>query len=229
MKAKHGRKTGLILVAAGCLLLIFAAGILLMNIRENDQAQQAAANAAEAILHQLPKEVSLSITREVTLQSSAFIDESSHADGSAAEVPLGKMPVVSIEGDDYIGIISIPSIGIKLPVMSEWSYPNLKKAPCMFMGSVYERNAIIAAHNYKSHFRGIMGLSPGDKVIFYDLAGNEFRYTVAFCEVLQPTDIDAMTSSGFDLSLFTCTIGGKTRYTVRCSISNIIPAETKYQ
>ena len=138
------------------------------------------------------------------------------------------MPVISIEGDDYIGIISIPSIGIKLPVISEWSYPNLKKAPCMFMGSVYERNAIIAAHNYKSHFRGIMNLSPGDIVVFYDLAGNEFDYTVTFCEVLQPMDIDAMTSSSFDLSLFTCTIGGKARITVRCSISNIISVNHKY-
>ena len=63
MKAKHVRKINLILIAAGCLLLIFAAGILLFNLHENEQAQEASANAVEAILHQLPEDVPLSIAQ----------------------------------------------------------------------------------------------------------------------------------------------------------------------
>jgi len=35
-------------------------------------------------------------------------------------------------------------------------------------------------------------------------------------ETLMPTDIKEMTSGEFDLTLFTCTVGGQYRVTVRC-------------
>ena len=35
-------------------------------------------------------------------------------------------------------------------------------------------------------------------------------------EVLAPTDIEGMESGDWDLTMFTCTIGGKSRVTVRC-------------
>ena len=35
-------------------------------------------------------------------------------------------------------------------------------------------------------------------------------------EVLQPEEVRKMVISGYDLTLFTCTKGGLTRYTVRC-------------
>ena len=43
--------------------------------------------------------------------------------------------MVEIDGNEYVGEISIPAIGIDLPVMSEWSYPRLKIAPCRQFGS----------------------------------------------------------------------------------------------
>lgn len=43
--------------------------------------------------------------------------------------PEQEMTVTDIDGWGYIGYLSIPSIGLELPVMSEWSYAGLKVAP----------------------------------------------------------------------------------------------------
>ena len=49
-----------------------------------------------------------------------------------------------------------------------------------------------------------------------DADGNHFVYEVALLETLHPTSIQEMKHSNFDLTLFTCTVGGKMRVTVRC-------------
>ena len=46
--------------------------------------------------------------------------------------------------------------------------------------------------------------------------GNVFSYKVGEIITLQPEAVEEMTESDWDLTLFTCTIGGATRVTVRC-------------
>ena len=45
--------------------------------------------------------------------------------------------------------------------------------------------------------------------------GNVFTYEMVELEILQPTDIEGMESGEWDLTLFTCTIGGSSRVTAR--------------
>ncbi len=130
--------------------------------------------------------------------------------------PEMEMPVISVEGTDYIGTLEIPALGLKLPVISEWSYPNLKKAPCRYSGSVYLDNMVIAGHNYSSHFSGIENLSSGEIVVFTDADGNIFEYSVAATEVLPPTAVEEMTSGEWDFTLFTCNSTGTLRIAIRC-------------
>ena len=61
-----------------------------------------------------------------------------------------------------------------------------------------------------------MDLSLGAEILFTDVSGATTRYTVAELEILQPTAVEEMTSGDYDLTLFTCTYGGATRFTVRC-------------
>jgi sortase A len=131
--------------------------------------------------------------------------------------PNMEMPILHKGGHDYIGTLKIKALGLKLPIMSEWDYPSLRIAPCRYTGSAYKENMVIAAHNYDTHFGRLKKLKLGDKVTFTDVDGNVFHYEVSDLEVLQPTDIEGMTDSGYALTLFTCTIGGKTRVTVRCT------------
>ena len=126
------------------------------------------------------------------------------------------MPTVSFDGNDYIGRVDIPSLGLSLPVISEWSYPRLKIAPCRYTGSAYLDNLIIAAHNYSSHFGNLNRLNTGDTVTFTDVDGNQFTYAVSLIEDLPGTAIEEMQAGEWDLTLFTCTLGGRSRVTVRC-------------
>ena len=133
--------------------------------------------------------------------------------------PEMEMPEVSLpelEEAGCIGILEIPSINIKLPVLSTWSYSLLKKAPCRYTGSIYLDNMVIAAHNSEAHFKKISNLQKGDIVTFTDAVGNVFTYSVAGIELLKPDEVDNMTNGQWPLTLFTCTYGGASRVTVRC-------------
>ena len=127
-----------------------------------------------------------------------------------------ELPVVEIDGNEYVGEISIPAIGIDLPVMSEWSYPRLKIAPSRQFGSSRTDDLVIAAHNYESHFGKLTSLTAGDSVTFTDMDGIVNEYVVNKVEVLDPHSVEEVEHSGYALVLYTCTYGGKTRVTVFC-------------
>lgn len=131
--------------------------------------------------------------------------------------PRMEMPTEDIDGEAYIGVLEIPALEVKLPVISQWNYDRLLIAPCRYAGSVYMGNMVIAAHNYDSHFGRIQNLRTGDIITFTDIDGNNFAYSVASIEILKSTAIEEMTAGEYDLTLFTCTFGGKSRVTVRCS------------
>ena len=131
-----------------------------------------------------------------------------------------EMTAVTVDSYEYIGYLTIPSLDLELSVMSSWSYPKLKISPCRYSGSIAGGNLVICAHNYSRHFGRIKNLSEGDDVYFTDMDGNTYHYEVAEVTTLAPTAIEEMTSSGYDLTLFTCTYGGKSRVTVRCSLVN---------
>ena len=127
-----------------------------------------------------------------------------------------EMATVKVDGYDCFGILSIPVLELELPVLADWSYEKLKKAPCHYYGTCYEPNFVIAAHNYVSHFGRLSQLQPGDIVTFTDVSGANYYYEVVLLETLPKEATKEMIASGFDLSLYTCTIGGGSRVTVRC-------------
>ena len=129
-----------------------------------------------------------------------------------------EMPVRIIDGRAYIGILSIPALELELPVLNQWNEANLKTAPCRYQGSVYDGSLIICAHNYTSHFGTLKNLREEDTAQFADMDGKVYRYTVVGQETLDGADIAQMEEGDWDLTLFTCTPGGKTRVTVRLSL-----------
>ena len=128
-----------------------------------------------------------------------------------------KMATVEVDGYDCIGILSVPVLDLELPVLTDWSYAKLKKAPCHYYGSYYEKDFVIAAHNYKSHFGRLSKLQAGDIVVFTDVSGTVHYYEVVILETLPKNATKEMITSGFDLSLYTCTLDGDSRVTVRCN------------
>ncbi len=129
------------------------------------------------------------------------------------------MATVKVDNYDCIGVLSIPVLDLKLPVLTDWSYAKLKQAPCHYYGSYYEEDFVIAAHNYKAHFGRLSELQAGDLVVFTDASGLAHYYEVVILETLPKHATKEMITSGFDLSLYTCTLGGGSRVTVRCKTS----------
>ena len=193
-----------VMLGAGLLLIAAALALAAYNVIDAQRAARSAAQALEAL-------------SQTTAVSAAEPEEAS-ADNAPAYLadPEMPMPTVSFDGNDYIGRVDIPSLGLSLPVISEWSYPRLKIAPCRYTGSAYLDNLIIAAHNYSSHFGNLNRLNTGDTVTFTDVDGNQFTYAVSLIEDLPGTAIEEMQAGEWDLTLFTCTLGGRSRVTVRC-------------
>ena len=123
-----------------------------------------------------------------------------------------------VDGAEYTGILEIPVLGLSLPIQSEWSYPQLNASPCRYTGSVVDRNLIIAGHNYPAHFGYFYRLRGGDGVRFTDVLGNIYTYRVVNIQTLEGTDVAAMRAGNWDLTLFTCTLGGAERLAIRCRL-----------
>lgn len=128
-----------------------------------------------------------------------------------------EMQTVNINGYDYIGTITIPSLDLELPIISEYDYDKLNISPCRYYGSIYTNDLIICGHSYKSHFKYLANLNQEDIIIFTDITGNKYIYQVKVIEVLSPTDITEMIDNEFDLTLYTCTNDGLNRITIRCN------------
>ena len=114
------------------------------------------------------------------------------------------------------GCLTIPRLELELPVLTEWSYDNLKIAPCRYSGSIRGADLVLIAHNYRAHFGPIRRLKPGDQVSLADMNGAVFEYRVTGTEVVSPAALEAVASGSHALTLITCTYGGKTRLVVYC-------------
>ena len=125
--------------------------------------------------------------------------------------------VLNISGYDYIGVISIPSLNIKLPIMRETDYDRLAISPCKYYGNITTNDLVLCAHDYVNQFGKISNLKEDDIVIITDVLGNNYVYKVVLTEELNPTDITNMIDSPFDLTLYTCSYGALKRITVRCN------------
>ncbi|MGI5949742.1 sortase [Peptoniphilus sp.] len=128
-----------------------------------------------------------------------------------------KIPVKNIDGIDIIGRIKIPKLERDLPVAATWSDELMKKCPNRYRGEKYSEPLIILAHNYRSHFGGLGKLSQGDEIEFIDVLGRKIKYKVEAMEVIDGDDVERMTGTDFDLTLFTCTLDRTTRFTIRAS------------
>ena len=132
--------------------------------------------------------------------------------------PQMAMPEITQDGEAYIGVLEIPALELELPVISQWNYSRLRKAPCRYVGSAYTNDLVISAHNYDRHFGRLHILQEGDRIFFTDVDGNRFVYELCLLETLKPRPASAMTEGDWDLTLFTCTVGGSYRVTARCRL-----------
>ncbi len=212
-REKKRRRKGTLFIVLGLLLISGAVGLTLYNVWDAWRAGK----ESETILEELEE------------------DMEKETDGTPAAPSMNRftretapaMPLQTIDGYDYIGILEIPDQGIRLPVMNTWDYTRLKISPCRYSGSYFTDDLVICAHNYASHFSPIKWIGIGTDVYFITVDQVVYHYTVSNRETVQPTAIEEMirnqnnagedgVNSQWDLTLFTCNTGGQTRCAVRC-------------
>ena len=207
MKMRKG--FGICCIALGICCLIASVGFIVHNNWEEETAQNSSKNILQDI-----QENTLVIKHEESISEDIERDESEEI---SIDIPQ-EMLATQVDGYDCIGILSIPVLELELPVLTDWSYAKLKIAPCHYFGSYYEKDFVIAAHNYQSHFGRLSDLQPKDLILFTDISGTVHCYEVVLLETLPADATEEMITSGFDLSLYTCTPGGANRVTVRCNV-----------
>lgn len=183
-------KMGNIFMALGIALVLSALSLFLLNVYKAHEADESTKNILPKIIDHIPNEVPKKYSME--------------------------MRKVKIEDNYYIGYINFPYAGLKLPVMSDWSYTKLNIAPCRYYGSDKEHNLVIAGHNFTRHFGVLSRTSIGDIITFTDMDGITNVYKVLAIDILLPNAVEEMINGEYDLTLFTCTYGGKNRITIRC-------------
>ena len=200
---------GVCCIILGMCCLIASVGLIAYNHWEEENAQSASEDLLQDIRENIPDK-----TYDEPLPDE---DERVESVEIPTEIPR-EMLTAQVDGYDCIGVLSIPVLELELPVLTDWSYAKLKIAPCRYYGSCYEKNFVIAAHNYQSHFGRLSELQPKDLILFTDISGTVHCYEVVLLETLPANATEEMITSGFDLSLYTCTPGGASRVTVRCNL-----------
>lgn len=127
---------------------------------------------------------------------------------------------MNIDGMNFLGILSVPSKNLELPILADYSYELLDTAPCRYSGSYDSDDLVIGGHNYRSHFSKLKSIKNGEEIFFTSFDGTVYKYSVLRVEILETTQIEDLinkqNTDDWDLTLFTCTSSGAARCVIRC-------------
>lgn len=165
-----------LLPLVGIGLILASAGLLLLSGIRGKQAQK----IVEEIEQRLP----------------------SRTTGYAGIYTEADMPVLALDGEDYIGILDLPGYGVKLPVGSAWKTAGLTGHPCRFWGSAYDGTLVIGGTADKGQLDFCGRVNPGDRIRFTDMTGAEFDYQVTWVDRSDSAEAHWLMQEKYDMTLF---------------------------
>lgn len=122
------------------------------------------------------------------------------------------------KGFPVVGIIEIPKIDLKYPILKEVTKDSIEVSVAINSGPGLNRvgNTVIIGHNYRNatFFSNNKNLSNGDKVYITDETGTKLEYTIYNSYITTPEDSDYMdrdTGGKKEVTLVTCTDDTKSR------------------
>ena len=116
--------------------------------------------------------------------------------------PNSNMPVLEIDGVDYVAMLEIPSLNITLPVADEWNRDQLFNAPARFYGSSYDDTLVIGGGDYSHQFSFCDKIDNGTVITVTDMTGTQFSYTVSRVDRSQNAASEWLICTDYDLTLF---------------------------
>ena len=187
-------------------------------------------NADESISQDILSGVDLNGTGDNTTADEqalvvAFDDETEIVEDQTSEPVMENASYTASNGVTYTyeSILSIPKIGIEYPVLSDTSDELLKISLNKFWGGSPNSvgNYCVVGHNYKSGkmFGKLSLMKIGDKVYLQDMSGKKVEYQIYDRFVVYPENVECtsqVTNGLKEMTLITCTNGGKQRLILKC-------------
>ncbi len=192
---------GYLLICLGTILIVVATSLFLYNLNLEKKAKGIADETVPELIKEIEKNQD---------KNSKNLQQTEHRVETKQKDQTSHKP-----NEKYLGILTIPSLGLELPILENYVYRDLMKAPCIYSGSPLEK-MVIAAHNFKAHFGNIYKLSIGEPIIFTEVEGTVFRYETVLQEEVEEVDVAKKLISDWDLTLITCNYLGNKRVLVRC-------------
>ena len=128
---------------------------------------------------------------------------------------------------DIVGIVNIPKIHSRYPIIAETTDALLKISVCKFWGANPNEvgNLCIVGHNYKNSkfFSKVPTMVIGDIVEITDLSGRTKQYKAYDIYTVDPADTrctSQITNGRKEVTLITCTNDTKQRVIVKCTEVN---------
>ncbi|MCL2151537.1 MAG: sortase [Oscillospiraceae bacterium] len=222
------KATPWVLICAGIVLLLTAGGLLIYSRVDDFLAGQ----RAESVLRQVMDDVwdltdisdpdlyfpaqilsaeALENEEEARKYNSQIENEVIDNNGNIEEIEeeteeATSESVVTLEYS-VIGVIEIPKLNKKLPVLDRSIAALLNISVCRYSGRVEEKpiRLVIAGHNLKSHFGLIKSLEEGDEILFTTREAETFRYRmIGFDECHKSEEEAVQAGDGWDITLLTC-------------------------
>ena len=144
--------------------------------------------------------------------------------GSGAPVTVE----ATYKGYNVVGIIEIPKINLKYPVLDTTNQTTLGLSITKFWGDSLNEigNVVLAGHNYINNifFGGLKKLQVGDIIYITDTQGIKIEYKVYKTFVIDPDDISVIKpdqAGDRELTLLTCTNGRANRLVVKAREVNV--------
>lgn len=127
-----------------------------------------------------------------------------------------------IKGNKVIGIIKIPKVELEYPILETTTKETLNLSITKFWGKDINEigNVTLAGHNNLSGvmFGKIKKLEEGDIIELTDIQNTTLKYKVFKTYIIDPNDISCILpedENTREVTLITCTTGGKERYIVK--------------
>lgn len=160
----------------------------------------------------------------ILIAYSKYVDNKALA--SFEEKIENKEILTEINPGDEIGIIEIESVNLKNVIVESTDNEYLKYHVCHFEESAMPGeygNFALAGHSstyyYNQVFNEVHKVKVGDKIKI-TTADNEFVYTITETKVVESDEIEVLNQdmSKKEITLVTCTNGGKQRFIVKGEI-----------
>ena len=110
------------------------------------------------------------------------------------------MPVLSIDGTDYIGILTVPEYKTELPVASVWNEKESKRIITRYYGTLQENNLVLGADNAYGLFDFSKEITKDDRIFFTDTEGIIYSFIVE--DVIHTNKISAEKLTYDGLTIF---------------------------